>query len=153
MALFKKNKIYAFGDGEIVALKDIPDAAFASGALGDGLGIELSNNEVVSPVDGEVTMIFPTNHALGIKTNDGLELLIHVGVDTVSLNGEGFSGHVTNGTKVKKGDKLITADLEFIKSKNIPTVAIFVVTDAQGKKLSITSDKTAVKGDTTIITY
>lgn len=152
MSLFKK-KIVSFGNGKIVALKDIPDAAFSSGALGAGLGIDLTDNEVYAPVDGTVSMVFPTNHALGIVTAEGMELLIHIGVDTVSLNGEGFTGHVKSGDKITKGTKLITADFDFIRSKNLPTVTIFVVSDSKGKKVTFKTEGDAVVNDTVIATY
>lgn len=157
--LFKKKEatqteVVAFGTGEVVELSTVPDEVFSTGMLGAGLAIEITDGAIVSPIDGVVEMVFPTKHALGLKTADGVEFLIHIGLDTVTLEGEGFTSHVEAGTSVKKGDKLIDADIEFIKSKNIPTITIFVQTsDADEKSVDFTTGMTATAGSTVIATY
>lgn len=122
--------IYSPLSGEVIAMEEIPDETFASGALGKAIGIIPNGTEVKAPLDGEVTMIFDTHHAIGLMGDNGAELLIHVGLDTVTLNGEPFTCHVTEGTKVKKGDLLLTFDAEKIKKAGLSTVTPVVITNA-----------------------
>ena len=103
-------------------LSEAPDAAFANKMMGDGLVIIPNDGEVVAPADGEIIFVFPSKHAVGFKTTDGIELLIHIGIDTVKLDGKGFETFVKDGDKLKKGDKILTFDLEFIK-ENAPSIA------------------------------
>ena len=98
--------------GRIVKLEEVPDKVFAEKIMGDGFAIEPKDNIVVAPVDGEIAILFPTKHAIGMVTAEGLELLIHVGIDTVKLNGEGFKAFVKQGDKVKAGDKLLEVDFK-----------------------------------------
>ncbi|GGE32179.1 beta-glucoside-specific PTS transporter subunit IIABC [Streptococcus himalayensis] len=114
--------------GEVIALEDTPDAVFASGAMGRGIAVEPSLGEVVAPADGFVRLLFPTNHAIGLATEDGTEILIHVGMDTVALNGEGFTAHVTQGSRVRKGQLLLTFDIEKIKAAGYPVTTPVIVT-------------------------
>lgn len=122
--------IYSPLSGEVIAMEEIPDETFASGALGKAIGIIPNGTEVKAPLDGEVTMIFDTHHAIGLMGDNGVELLIHVGLDTVTLNGEPFTCHVTEGTRVKKGDLLLTFDAEKIKKAGLSTVTPVVITNA-----------------------
>jgi sugar PTS system EIIA component len=132
-------------EGEIVPLDVVPDPVFSQKMIGDGFAVNPTNGTVVSPVDGEVISVFPTKHAVSVKSTDGREILIHVGLETVSLNGEGFTSFVNDGERVKKGQKLLEADFEFIKEKvpSIITPVIFtnlsenekVVIDDQGVKI------------------
>lgn len=122
--------IYSPLSGEVIAMEEIPDETFASGALGKASGIIPNGTEVKAPLDGEVTMIFDTHHAIGLMGDNGAELLIHVGLDTVTLNGEPFTCHVTEGTRVKKGDLLLTFDAEKIKKAGLSTVTPVVITNA-----------------------
>lgn len=115
--------------GMIQPLTDCPDETFASEIVGKGIGIIPSKGEVIAPFAGQVTMTTPTRHAVGLLSEDGVELLIHVGIDTVSLNGEGFNCLVTEGDIVKKGDKLLTIDLEVLRAKNISLFSPIVVTN------------------------
>src|SRR5690554_5542662 len=114
--LFKKTKkvteevVYAPVNGEIVDITDAPDPTFAEKLLGEGIAIEPSDGEFVSPVNGEIINIFPTKHAIGILSEAGVEYLIHIGIDTVSLDGEGFTAHIKQGDKVKVGDPLVSVD-------------------------------------------
>ena len=115
--------------GPIVALEDTPDAVFASGAMGQGVAVEPSVGEVVAPADGVIRLLFPTNHAIGLATDDGADLLIHVGMDTVALEGQGFTAHVTQGSKVKKGQLLLSFDIEAIKEAGYPVTTPIIVTN------------------------
>lgn len=107
-------------------LSEAPDEAFAGKMMGDGAVVIPTDGNVVAPADGEVAFVFPSKHAIGLKTTDGLELLIHIGIDTVMLDGKGFETFVKDGDKVKKGDKLLSFDLEFIKN-NAPSIASPVI--------------------------
>jgi glucose PTS system EIICBA or EIICB component len=116
-------------EGEIVELDKVPDEVFSDKLLGDGFAVVPKGNKVYAPADGEVTVLFPTKHAVAITTKEGLEVLIHVGIDTVSLNGEGFTAHVAQGDKVKKGDLLLTLDLELIGAKVKSLISPVIITN------------------------
>ena len=108
--------------GIATLIEETPDEAFAGKMMGDGIMIMPEESTVFAPCDGEVLFVFPSKHAVGIKTTDGFEILIHIGINTVELNGEGFEAFVASGDKVKKGDKLISFDIEYIKDK-VPSMA------------------------------
>lgn len=141
-------EIGAITDGEIVDLTEVPDPVFAQKMMGEGYGIHSTTGTFVAPCDGEVTLVFPTKHAIGFKSERGDEILLHVGLDTVSLNGEGFEVFVAQGDKVKKGDKISQADLAFIESKGLKTVTPCVVSDMTGRTVEITKTGTVVAGET-----
>lgn len=124
----KKSKfeVVSPSSGILKNLTLVPDETFSSKCLGDGFAIEPSTGEVYSPVEGKITMIFPTLHAVGLKCNNDIEVLLHIGVETVTLNGEGFQVFVSSGQKVKAGELLIKFDLETIKSK-VPSTDIIVI--------------------------
>lgn len=122
-------KIFSPLSGELIALSEVEDEVFASGAMGNGIAILPSEGRVVAPADAEVTLLFPTKHAIGLKTIDGAEILIHVGMDTVSLNGNGFDSYVSIGDKVKKGQTLLTFDIEKIKKAGLTTVTPIIITN------------------------
>jgi sugar PTS system EIIA component len=115
--------------GSAVDLETVPDPVFAEKMMGDGFAIEPSEGMAVSPVDGEIMQVFPTKHAIGIRAKNGAEILIHIGLETVSLNGEGFETFVREGDKVKAGDKLVSFDLEVIKAKAKSTVTPIIITN------------------------
>jgi len=115
--------------GKVVKMEDVPDPVFSQKMMGDGMAIEPTEGVVVSPVHGEIVQIFPTNHAVGLRTQSGLEILIHIGMETVAMNGEGFKSHVAQGDKVKAGDKLVTFDLELVKEKAESTISPIVITN------------------------
>lgn len=98
--------------GQVVPLTKVPDQVFASGAMGRGVGIVPSEGRAVAPVSGTVTTLFQTKHAIGITSDDGIEILIHIGIDTVKLNGEHFKAHVSQGDQINKGDLLVEFDIE-----------------------------------------
>ena len=144
----------AFLSGKTVDIHEVPDQVFASGALGEGIAIEPTDNVLVSPADAVVTTTMPaSNHAVGLRIANGAEILLHVGLDTVSMNGDGFTCHVKEGQVVRKGDKLITFDREKIKAAGHPLVTMMVVTEDNGnEKLSFENGKAVTAGDTKIAT-
>lgn len=125
-----KDILGACMSGNIIPLSELKDDAFASGALGNGVGIEPSEGKVISPVDGIVTTLFPTKHAIGITSDSGVEVLIHIGLDTVQLNGDGFNAHIKQGDRVKKGQLLMDVDLEKIKKAGFSTQTPVIVTNS-----------------------
>lgn len=123
----------AFLTGKTVAISEVPDATFAEKVLGDGIAIEPTDNILVSPVDGVVEQTMEgSNHAIGLIMDNGLELLLHIGLDTVAMQGEGFVIHVAEGDRVKKGQELISFDPEKIKAAGHPVTTIMVITNASG---------------------
>ncbi len=132
--IFKKKGIVlgAYMEGRCVEIKEVNDPTFSGEILGKGAAIIPSDGKVYAPADGEISTVFPTGHAVGMMTEDGAEILIHVGLDTVELKGEHFTSHVEAGRKVKKGDLLLTADIEKIKAAGYDTVTPIVIcnTDA-----------------------
>lgn len=134
--------------GNVVALTDVPDPVFAGLMLGKGIAIEPTSGEVVSPVNGTVTTVFPTGHAVGLTSDNGIEVLIHVGMDTVSLNGKGFTQHVKAGEKVTIGQKLVTVDLEAVKAAGYPIVTPIVITNTTDfKDVTTTQASSVTLGD------
>jgi PTS system beta-glucosides-specific IIC component len=113
--------------GEVVPMSEVSDPTFRDGMLGDGAAIRPSSGRVVSPVDGTLSVVFQTGHAVAITSEDGVEILIHVGIDTVKLKGEHFNVHVKTGDKVKAGDLLIEFDIESIESSGYDTVTPVVI--------------------------
>ena len=124
------KKAYLPVKGNVVAKENIPDATFASGVLGDGVGIEPKSGVVVAPFDGEIVSVVDTKHAVGIKNAAGMEILIHVGVDTVKMNGEGFHLWVKEGDVVKKGQKLITFDMKKIEAAGFSATTAVLLTNS-----------------------
>ncbi|CAH2214646.1 PTS sugar transporter subunit IIA [Tepidibacter aestuarii] len=116
-------------EGEIVDITNVNDQMFSGKMLGDGVAVIPSSNKAVAPCDGEITQIFPTNHAFGITTKEGLEILVHIGIDTVNLKGEGFKRILEAGTSVKKGDTVVEADLDYIKNKGKDTITPIIITN------------------------
>lgn len=133
--------------GEVKPLSACKDLAFASGAMGKGVVIEPAEGKVYAPCDGQVMMLFETLHAIGLKSENGAELLIHVGLDTVKLNGQGFKAHVQGGDSVKKGDLLIEFDIDFIKEKGLSVTTPMVITNADNYVDFIPSTGNHLSGD------
>ncbi|SEQ37610.1 PTS system IIA component, Glc family [Virgibacillus subterraneus] len=156
--LFKKEssitKIYAPINGEIVSLEEVPDPVFSQKMMGDGVAIKPNKGQVYSPVDGEVVQIPETKHAIGLRTGDGIEILIHIGLETVSLEGKGFTINVSTGDKVSVGEKLMEFDLEYVRNNASSDISPIVITNGQdtGKKFSMTEEKESTAGETVIIT-
>ena len=123
------EEVYSVADGQVVALEQVEDPVFAQKMMGDGFAVEPANGNIVSPVTGTVSSIFPTKHALGLVTDSGLEVLVHIGLDTVSLEGKPFTVHVSEGQKVAAGDLLVTADLDAIREAGRKTSTVVVFTN------------------------
>ncbi len=128
------EEVYSVADGQVVALEQVKDPVFAQKMMGDGFAVEPANGNIVSPVSGTVSSIFPTKHALGLVTEAGLEVLVHIGLDTVSLEGKPFTVHVAEGQKVVAGDLLVTADLDAIRAADRETSTVVVFTNAEAIK-------------------
>ncbi len=128
------EEVYSVADGQVVALEQVKDPVFAQKMMGDGFAVEPANGNIVSPVSGTVSSIFPTKHALGLVTEAGLEVLVHIGLDTVSLEGKPFTVHVAEGQKVAAGDHLVTADLDAIRAAGRETTTVVVFTNAEAIK-------------------
>ena len=135
------EEVYSVADGQVIALEQVKDPVFAQKMMGDGFAVEPANGNIVSPVSGTVSSIFPTKHALGLVTEAGLEVLVHIGLDTVSLEGKPFTVHVAEGQKVAAGDLLVTADLDAIRAAGRETSTVVVFTNAEAIK-SVKLEKT-----------
>ncbi len=129
--IIKKIKIASPLKGKVIKLADMKDEAFASGVLGKGAAIVPEEGKVYAPADGEITALFPTLHAMGIKTDEGAELLIHIGLDTVQLNGEGFEAHIKDGDRIQKGQLLISFDKALLESKGYCLETPVLVTNSE----------------------
>jgi beta-glucoside PTS system EIICBA component len=138
--------------GQVVALSEINDKVFAAGALGNGVGILPTSGEIYAPIAGMVVSAFPTGHAFGIKSDDGVEALVHIGIDTVQLAGEGFTSAVTQGQVVSAGDLLATVDLEAIKAAGYdPTTVIVITNTAEFTAVLPAENRQVTHGDTVVV--
>ncbi|WP_432408947.1 PTS sugar transporter subunit IIA [Wukongibacter sp. M2B1] len=134
LSLFKRNKEVVINspfEGEIVDILDVNDLAFSEKILGDGFAVIPSSNVALAPCDGRVTQIFHTNHAFGITTNEGLEILVHIGLDTVKLEGKGFKRLVEVGNEIKKGTGIIEVNLDYIKNSGKDIITPVVITNME----------------------
>ena len=151
--IFKKKEEYLAAPfaGKVSKLQSVPDDAFAQKMLGDGFAITPEENVVKAPCAGEIVQIFSTGHAVGIKTKKGLEVLIHIGIDTVKLDGEGFKKLVKNGDKVEVGTPLIEIDLDYIK-ENAPSIFTpVIITNMEKVKSMEILKKERVKAGTKVL--
>ena len=136
------HKLYSPFQGVLKPITEAPDEAFASKAMGDGYLVMPENGTVVAPEDGEVMFVFPSKHAIGLKAADGTEYLLHIGVDTVKLNGEGFMVFVSDGQKIKKGEKLMEFDPAYIREHAVSDACIVIFTGlTEGESLSLEGEK------------
>ena len=140
----KLEGIYAPIAGKAVAITEVPDPTFAEGMLGNGIAIEPADGKVYAPCDATVDMMFDTGHAVSLVAESGAEILIHVGLETVGLEGKPFTVHVQNGDKVKKGQLLIEADLEAIKAAGLPTITPVLICNTDDYPIFKTHVGTAV---------
>lgn len=146
-----KDTVLAPVTGKVLPLSEAKDAAFSEGIMGKGVVIEPTIGEIVAPFDGTVMTLFPTKHAIGLISDNGTELLIHIGIDTVQLEGEGFEAFVEQNTKVKKGDKLVTFDIEAIEAAGYSTQIPIIITNTPDYADVIsTSDSSVKQGDVLI---
>lgn len=116
-------------NGKVVPITEVPDPTFSEKMLGDGVAIIPKDGKLLAPADGEVVQLFPTKHAIGIKTKQGLEILIHIGLETVTMKGEGFKAHVQQGDTVKTGQPLIDFSIDLIEKKASSTITPVVITN------------------------
>lgn len=138
--------------GTVRQLKEVPDPVFAEKMMGEGIAIEPSDGIVVAPFDGEIIQLFPTKHAIGIKSESGLEILIHVGLETVALDGEGFEAFIKQGDQVKMGDKLVAFEMDVIKEKASSTITPIIMTNGDEiASFDMTTDSTVVAGESKLI--
>lgn len=151
MGLFsKKIELYAPISGELIDISKVEDITFSQKMLGDGVAINPVNGKLVAPADGKIIQVFHTKHAIGIDV-DGVELLIHVGMNTVELQGEGFTAHVEAGDKVKKGDLLLDIDLALLREKGFPIETPIVITNMEAIKNLDKKEGTVVAGEDLIM--
>ncbi|KIP21398.1 Glucose-specific phosphotransferase enzyme IIA component [Anoxybacillus ayderensis] len=131
--LFRKREevIVSPLTGNVRSLENVPDPVFAQKMMGDGLAIEPTDGVVVSPINGEVVQVFPTKHAVGLRSDEGLEILIHVGIDTVHMHGEGFEAYVKAGDRVRAGDLLLSFDLSLVQQKAKSLLTPVVITNGE----------------------
>lgn len=156
---FKKNsnkeiKLVAPITGKTIDLSKVPDKVFAEKLAGDGIAIDPTGDLIVAPADGELTLVFETLHAFAVTLDNGAELLIHIGIDTVSLNGEGFQQLVEAGSMVKAGTPIIKIDRDFILNKGFSLVTPVLVTNMDiVKELKANVDKDVIAGQDEIINF
>ena len=151
----EKNKVLSVIaplSGKVVALEQVPDPVFAEKALGEGAAIIPESGKIYSPVDGEVASVAATQHAFGFSSTDGLDVLVHVGLETVALNGEGFTVHVKEGDKVKAGDLVAEVDLKFLESKNLNPITPVIICDGMDDMSMSIAGGTVSAGKDAVIT-
>ena len=144
------EEVETVADGQVIDLADVKDPVFSQKMMGDGFAVEPENGKIYSPVAGTVTSVFPSKHAIGLVTDNGLEVLVHIGLETVSLEGKPFEVHVSEGQKVAAGDLLVTADLEAIKEAGRETSTIVVFTNAAAIK-SVTVEQLGQASAKTVV--
>lgn len=155
-SLFKKAKleIYTPVDGEIIPIGEVPDPVFNQKMIGEGMAVNPTGGDITSPVEGTIVQIAPTKHAIGIQAKEGTEILIHVGLETVALKGEGFKVAVNMNDKVSVGQKLLEVDWDYIRTHAASTITPVVITNSHDgdKKFSFTDEKQGVHGKTIMMT-
>lgn len=147
MAETQKNEIAAYADGVLIPIEEVDDDTFAQKVLGDGVAIIPENGNVYAPFDAEVVMVMDTGHAIGLMDKNNNEFLIHIGIDTVNLNGKYFDVQVAVGDQVKMGDILVTEDIEKIKAEGYDMSVMMIATDANGRKIEKESPGKIKKGE------
>jgi len=136
--------------GEVIGLEEVPDPVFSEKMMGDGLAIIPTEGKVVAPCDGKIIHVFPTKHAMGMLTKEGIELLIHIGLETVNLKGKGFDSFVEANTEVKQGQLLISFDLKYV-SENAKSLITPIVITNMNKVNNISIKKNIVKSEKDVI--
>lgn len=142
----KKNKnieeVYSPCLGKIVQIEDIPDPVFSEKMMGDGIAIEPSEGKIYSPFDGEIIQVFNSKHAITLKSNKGTNLLIHIGLETVNLEGVPFDVKVKNGQPISKGQLLVDVDLEYIKNKGLKIITpVILINEGEQEKVILEKNK------------
>ena len=147
-----EKKVIAPLSGKVIALSEVPDEVFSQKVLGDGAAIIPEDGKIVSPVNGEVSTVSETLHAYGFTSDDGLEILVHVGIDSVALKGAGFTAHVKEGDKVKAGDLVAEVDLDVLKKNNIPTITPVLVCDGADELVMTATTGSVTAGKSVVLT-
>ncbi|SER46959.1 PTS sugar transporter subunit IIA [Salipaludibacillus aurantiacus] len=148
-----KDLLASPANGEVVPLSEVPDPTFAEKMMGDGVAVKPSEGLIVSPVHGEIVQLFPTKHAVGIKTVNGIEVLIHIGIETVNMQGDGFKAFVSEGDKVAKGDKLVEFDMNLVNEKAESTITPIIITNGDAvDSLEKQENVQATGGETIVMT-
>lgn len=157
---FKKKKqneslnFVAPVNGKVIELSEVPDPVFAQKMAGDGVAIDTTGDIIVAPCDGELSLIFKTKHAFAMTLDNGIEILVHIGIETVSLKGEGFKQLIEQGTKVKAGTPIIKIDRNFIKSKGLSLITPVLITNPDSvKSIDKKINMDAIAGETIIMEY
>ena len=158
MGFFKKKEVIdgmkAFVSGKVIPITEVNDEVFSSKALGNGLAIKPSGQTISAPYSGEISMVAETGHAVGMILSNGVEVLLHIGLDTVSLNGEGFHVLKKQGEKVKQGTPLIKFDRDFIEKKGLSTDCILVITNSDDfPDIEFCTGMDAVQDETVICNF
>ena len=136
LGLFKKkHPLKAVVDGRCIPLEEVADPAFSGKALGDGVAFRPTDGTVVAPCDGTITLLPTTKHAFVVQADDGTQVLIHMGIDTVELKGEGFETHVSQGARVREGQSIVTFDLPTLTDKGFDMTVMMVLLDAEGTQI------------------
>lgn len=147
------GKLFATQDGDCIPLEQVPDPVFSEKMLGDGVAVIPADNIVKSPADGTVVQVFDTLHAYSVRTDDGLEILVHIGLNTVELKGEGFTAKVKSGDSVKAGDVLCETDLNFLREKGYETYTPIIITNMDAVKDFKPLTGNVRAGQTAVIEY
>ncbi|WP_078579846.1 PTS sugar transporter subunit IIA [Salipaludibacillus agaradhaerens] len=147
-----KDTLLSPVNGEIVPLSEVPDPTFSKQMMGDGIAVMPTDGHIVAPVHGEVIQVFPTKHAVGLKTVNGIEILIHIGIETVTLQGEGFKAFVKEGSKVAPGDKLIEFDIDVVKEKAESLITPIIITNGEAvESVEKYENQVAKAGETAVM--
>lgn len=148
------NELCAPVNGTTIALENVPDQVFAQKMMGDGIAFELESNVICAPCDGKIAMVANTLHAVGINADNGAEILIHIGLDTVNLGGKGFTQLVQVGDKVTKGTPMIEVDMDFMKEQNIVLTTPMVITNSADFNFDVEDgEKHVIMGEDKVITF
>lgn len=148
----KTGSIFSVCNGQTVKLSEVPDPVFSERILGDGVALFPESSDIYAPVDGKIIQVFDTKHAYSILSDDGLEILVHIGLNTVELNGQGFKSFVKNGDTIKKGDKIAEINIEYIESMGCQLYTPIIITNLD-KIQKIDVKEQCVKKGEEIISY
>lgn len=140
LQLFKKNELYAPVTGKIIPLEKVPDQVFATKMMGDGIAFDFSGEYVCAPCDGKIMMIANTKHSFGMVAQNGAEILIHIGLDTVNYQGKGFQLLAKTGDKVKKGQPIIQIDRDFFGQENVNLITPMIITNEKDHPFVVEED-------------
>lgn len=144
----KKEGILSPADGDLLELSEVPDEVFSQKMAGEGIALMPRSNTFIAPVAGTISKIFSTNHAFSIRTKSGMEVMVHIGLDTVELQGEGFERLAKEGESVEAGEPIVSADLEFIQSKGKEIITPIVMNHEKALELSLVSASVVREGET-----